>query len=104
VGTEAVVFHNAAPVGVDHLFTGAFLPDTVFPVIFIGEASARPAQNRQLDGFERLNDVVAHAIGVRDRGILSHIDTVIDASAQMLGEMAVNVFIDFGLFTLTFIK
>ena len=48
VGAEAVVFHHAAPVGVDHLFSVFLRPDAVHPVVFIREAAARPAQDGDL--------------------------------------------------------
>ena len=51
VRSEAVVFYYAAPVGVDDFLSSFFRSDAVFPVIFVSEASARPAKYRDTDLF-----------------------------------------------------
>ena len=95
---EAVVLHNAAPVGIDHLLAAFFRTDAVFPVILIREASARPAQNRNPDLFQGFNNVAAHAVHIRYIGVLSHIDALIDAASEMFRKMTVDLLIDFALF------
>ena len=57
VGSEAVVFHNAAPMGVDHFFPVFLGADAVFPVIFIRKAAARPAQHGNLHFLQRLHHI-----------------------------------------------
>ena len=44
--TETVVLNRSAPVIINHLRTVCFRADTVHPVIFVGEATARPTENR----------------------------------------------------------
>ena len=100
VRPEAVVLHDAAPVGVDHLLAVLLRTDAVLPVILVGEAAARPAQHRNLELLQRLNDVRPHAVHVRDVGVLPDIESLIDASAQVLGEMSVNLRVDVGNFLL----
>ena len=51
VCSEAVVFYDTAPVGVDDFLSSFFRSDTVFPVVFVSEASARPAKYRYFDLF-----------------------------------------------------
>jgi nitrate reductase cytochrome c-type subunit len=45
----------------------------------------------QCHGLERLDSVAPEPLDPRDAGILAHPDAVVDASAQMLGEMAVEI-------------
>ena len=94
VRPEAVVLHHAAPVDVDApgpLLRGA---DPVLPVVLIGEAAARPAQVRDLDLAEGLDDVLANAARVRDPGSGADPQPVVDAAAQMFGEVPVDVAAD----------
>ena len=49
--TEAVVFYHTAPVGVNHFLSVFFWADTILPMIFISEATARPTKNRNLHFF-----------------------------------------------------
>ncbi len=94
VGAEVVVLDDAAPVGVDH--RGALLAraDAVLPVVLVGEAPARPAQHGCLDPPKRRDHVVADATGVRDRRLGPHPDAFVDAPAEVLGEVAVDVAVD----------
>jgi len=55
---------------------------------------AGPAQHRRLDPPERGDDIIAHAPRVGDRGIFPHPDTLVDAPAQMLGEVPVDILVD----------
>ena len=94
VRAEVIVFHDAAPVGVDHrraFFAGS---DAVAPVVLIGEAAARPAELRHLERFQGGHHVVAITPGVRDGRALPHPDAFVDAAAEVLGEMAVDVLVD----------
>ena len=65
--------------------------DAVHPMVFVGETAARPAQHRHLDLLQRGDDVVADAARVGNGAVLAHPDAFIDAPAEVLGEMAVNV-------------
>ena len=97
MGAEGVVLHGAAPVVVHQLgpvFLGA---DPVHPMVLVGEAAAGPAEHRHFQGLESFQDVGPIAIYIGDGGIRSHPDTFVDAPAQMLGELAVNLGRDYGL-------
>ena len=100
VRAEGVVLHHAAPVRVDHTLSGFLRADAVLPVILIGKAAARPAQHRHANMPQRLHDVRSHAVYVRNRAVLSDKKAVIDAAAQMLGKMSVQIAVDFGSFSL----
>ena len=49
VRAEMVVLDHAAPVGIDHPLARFPRADAVLPMIFIGKAAARPAQDRDLN-------------------------------------------------------
>ena len=100
VGAEAVVLHHPAPVGVHHPLAPLLRADAVLPVVLVRKASAGPAQHGNLQPFQRLHHIGAHAVLVGDMGVLPHEQPLIDASAQMLGEMSVNLRIDVSFFLL----
>ncbi|MBL7260179.1 hypothetical protein JKJ07_38355 [Actinoplanes sp. LDG1-01] len=91
VGAEVVVLLDPAPMGVDHDRPPLFGPDAVTPVVFVGEAAARPAQVRDAQGAQGLDDVEPDAALVRDGGVLADVEAAVDAAAQMLGEVPVQV-------------
>ena len=95
VCAERIIFNNSAPVGVDHFFAHFFRADTVFPMVFVGKASARPAKNGNTHLFKRVNNVTAHTVYIRNVGILTYKKTFINTSAEMLAEMAVDILVDF---------
>ena len=64
--TEAVVLCRTAPMRIDHLLTFLLRPDPVFPVIFISEASSRPAQYRNSDLLQRLDYIASHSFFIRN--------------------------------------
>ena len=94
VGTEAVVFHDTAPVGVDHLLTGFLRSDAVLPVILIRKASAGPAKHGNLNLLQCLHHILAHTVLVGNVGVLSHKDSLVDTSSQMLGKMSLQLRVD----------
>ena len=94
VRAEGVILHHAAPVGVDHTAASRPGADSVAPVVFVGEAAAGPAQDGNLQLFQRFDNVRAHAVDVGDRRILADVEPAVNAAAQMLGEVAVNVAVD----------
>ena len=97
VNTEAVVFNDAAPVCVDHSLAVFLRADTVFPVVFVSETAARPAKNGEFHFAESLYDVGSHSLYVRNGRIFANVNAVVDASAKMLGEVTVDIFIDTAL-------
>ena len=94
VRAEAVVLHDVAPVRVDDALAVGLGADAFLPVVFVGKAAARPAQNRELDVPERLDHVRAHAVDVRDGAVLAHVEPLVDAAAQVLREVAVDLRLD----------
>ena len=97
--SEAVVLGDAAPVGVDHLLTVLLGTDAVLPVVLVGKTAAGPAQNGDLHLLQGFDDIVPHAAGIGDGRVFSDIYTFVNASAEMLGEMALylRVYVSFFL-------
>ena len=94
MGSELVAVRNATPVGVQgHRALGA-RPDAIAPVIFVGEAAAGPAHVRHVQRTQCREHVVAQAAGVRNDRVLPDPHAFIDAAAEMLGELAVDVPVD----------
>jgi hypothetical protein len=78
-------------------FTGRLrAADAVAPVVFVGEAAARPAHQRHVQVLQRADHVVAPALGVRDLRFRTDPHAFVDAGAQVLGELAVDVLVDDG--------
>ena len=94
MGTEAVIFYDAAPVGIDHFFAVFFRTDSVLPVILVRKTASRPAEHRDADLFQRFHDVTAHPVDIGNLGILAHENAFIDASSQMFGKLSVDFLID----------
>ena len=74
----------------------ALLPwtDPVHPVVLVGKATAGPAQDGRIKTLQRLDHVVADAAGVGDRRVLADPKPFVDAAAQVLGEVTVDVLVD----------
>src|SRR5690606_16410539 len=96
VRAERVALDDVAPVRVDHARPLGGIADAVAPVILVGEAPAGPTQVGDPDAPQRLDDVGADAIPVGDRGILADPEATVDAPAEMLGEVAIEVAADRG--------
>ena len=64
-------------------------------MVFVGEASARPSQHGHLQILQRLQHVVAIALGVGDVGLGTHPEPAIDAAAEVFCELAVDFLVDF---------
>jgi hypothetical protein len=92
--TEAVIFRNASPVSVDHFRALIAWPDTVTPVVFVGKATTRPTQVGYINMFKGGDNIVSHAIRIRDFRVFPYPKTIIDTSSQMLGKLSVNVSVD----------
>jgi hypothetical protein len=61
-------------------------------MVGIGKASTRPAKVRNLQLSQRVHDVLPHAVNVGDVLIVvSNIKSSINAPAQVLGEVSVDV-------------
>src|SRR3569833_943525 len=95
MGAEAVVIHHPAPMDIDAHRTLGARPDVIAPVIEVGEAAARPADHRHMDLAQGLHHILAIAMDVGDLAVLSHPDAFIETPAQMLGELAIDMAVDF---------
>ena len=92
--TEAVVFDRAAPVVVHHLRTVFFRADAVHPMIFVGKATARPAQVRDLQVFQGLEHIVPIPLRIGYIGFGTDPEPAIDAGSEVFGELTVDMFAD----------
>ena len=91
---KGVRLDDAAPVGIEgHRSRRS---DAVAPVVFIRKATAGPANVRNLNGFQRSDDIIADATRVRDFGIRTDPYPLINSVSEMLGELAEEVAVDLG--------
>ena len=97
VRAEGVVFHGASPIIVHQLGAVLTRAYAVHPMVLVGKAAAGPAQDRNFQGLEGLQDIRTVAVDIGDVTIGTHPDTFVDASAQMLGKLSVNLGRDNGL-------
>ena len=96
--TKTVIFGYVPPPYIHDFGTVGFGTDTVFPLIGIGKTAPRPAQIGDFHLFQRIDHVHTHAVFVRNFGIIfSYVKPTVDASAEVLGKMPVNVPVD-GMF------
>jgi hypothetical protein len=91
---EGVGLDDASPVGIQGRRPLVARPDAVAPVIFVGEAAARPAHVGNLDGLQRGDHVVADAAGVGDLRFRAHPDAFINAATEVLGKLAEDIAVD----------
>ena len=91
VRTEAVVLEGAAPVVVADFGALGDGTDAVHPVIVVGEAAAGPAHDGNLKLLEGVQDVEAVAVLIGDGGVLSYPQAAIDAAAEVLRKLSVNL-------------
>src|SRR5690242_13841408 len=94
MGTKTVVFHNATPMRIYHLWSGRSFPDPIVPMILICEASTWPAEIRYFDLLKRIHYVGADPSRVCNRRVFLHEKSSINTSAQVFGKMTVNVTAD----------
>src|SRR5262245_39461875 len=92
VRAECVWLDNSTPIGVEAYCS--FTPDTFPPVVLIGEATTRPANVWYLYRSKRSHDVVTDAASIRDSGIWTNPDSLVNAGTEMLGELAEDISID----------
>ena len=91
MGAEGVILADAAPVGVDDGLALRLRADTIAPVVGIGKAAARPAQHRDVQRLERIDNIAAHTVDVGNLRVFADIKALIDAAAQMLRELTVDI-------------
>src|SRR2546423_915539 len=91
VRADAVVLGDTAPVVVDDCGPELNWPNTVLPMVVVGETAAGPAQIRDLDRAERLHDVFTRGPAA---GAASRKDPIVHAAAEVFSEVAVDVTTD----------
>ncbi len=96
MGSEVVVFDDATPVGIDEFGAELAGADTIFPVVFIGEAAAWPAKNGDIELAEGLHDVLPDAARIGDGGVFADPDAFVDAPPEVFGEVAVDIGVNGG--------
>src|SRR5580692_1200693 len=82
-------FRIAPEIGAAGTFVGR--TDAVLPIVAVGEASARIADHRRLDFAKLLDQAAPNAIDVGHSRIFTNPHSVVNETAQMFGEMAVDV-------------
>src|SRR6202030_60401 len=65
--------------------------DAVPPVVAVGEAAARPAQDGSFDGAHGVDESLAHAIHVGNFRTFADPYAVVDNSAELLDEVRVDL-------------
>ena len=60
-------------------------------------SAKQPTEYRNFDLLQGLYHVVAHSVSIRNGGVFSYIQALINAAAQVLGEVAIDFFVDLAL-------
>ena len=97
MGAKGIVFKRTAPVVVDDLAATLLRAYALHPVVLVCKAASGPAEHGDAEGLQGLQDVRAIAVHIGDGGVRSHPDTLVDASAQVLGELSEQLCRDDGL-------
>src|SRR5690349_19278443 len=69
-------------------------PDTISPIVKVGETAAGPADHRDMDFFQRLHHIRPIAVDIGNLTALANPNAAIDAGSQMLAELAIDMTID----------
>jgi hypothetical protein len=65
-------------------------------MIGVGKTSSRPSKDGYIHVFKRSNNVVPVPLRIGYRGVLANPNPIVDATAQMLGKVPVNILADNG--------
>src|SRR5258708_9850 len=65
--------------------------NAVAPIVAVGEAAAREANDRRLDLAHFLDQLFANAVYVGDFGVFADPDAVVNDAAEVFGEVPVNI-------------
>ncbi|GEM_PF-6546370 len=94
MGADGVVLLHPAPVAVHTHRPFPARADAVAPMVLVGEAAARPAHHRHVQLLERGHHVLAPAARVGNGRIGPDPHAAVDAGAEVLGELAVDMAVD----------
>ena len=64
--SKTVILNNSTPMSINHFLSCLFWSDSVFPMILISKASARPAKHRHFQFLECFNYICTHTVYIRD--------------------------------------
>ena len=91
MGPEGIGLDHLSPVDVDLPRPLGARADAVAPVVIVGKAAARPAEIGAIQILQRRDHVIADSPRIGDRRVFPHPQAVIDAAAQMLHEVAIDM-------------
>ncbi len=94
---KVIGFRRVTP-KIDGLWALIFRANTIAPMINIGETAARPTQIGCIDFAKRLHHIRANPPDIGNWGIFTDPDSIVDATAEMFGKMAIDVAVDFAKF------
>src|ERR1019366_9951138 len=94
VRSKGVRLGHTAPVGIEPYDSLVERAETLAPVVLVGEAAAGPAYVRHLERLERGDHVVADTAGIRDCGIRTDPNPLVNTVAEVFGELAEDVAVD----------
>src|SRR5512146_1421428 len=94
LGTYPIGFDHLPPVNVDPAGALVVRAYTILPMIIVGKATARPTNDGWFHPAQGLDDISAKTSHVGDGRILADPDAVINAAAEVLGEMTVDIRVD----------
>ena len=63
-------------------------------MILVSKTAAGPPQHRQAHILQRVDHIAAHTVHIGNGRILAYIEAFINASAQVLAEITIDIFID----------
>ena len=63
-------------------------------MVFVGEATAGPANHWHMEIAQSRDHVIAKAVGVGNRGVLAHPHAAIDTGSKVLGKLSEDVPVD----------
>ena len=95
VRAKVVRFRRVAPPKIDAFGPLVARADAVAPMVVVGEATARPTEIWDFDFLECRDHVGAHAVNILQLRILAYPQAIVNAAAQVLGEVAIDVAADF---------
>ena len=95
MGTKTVVFGYISPPSVDNSRPVGLGANAIFPMVGIRKTATWPAQVGNFEFDQGVDHVFAHAVYSWNFGVVfAHVNSIVDAPAQVLGKVAVDVLAD----------
>src|SRR5690554_5395725 len=92
--TKTVVLNGTSPKNILNLRpfrNGTYI---IFPMIGVGKAAARPTKHRYLKFFKRLQNILPITVLIRNVGIGTYPNAIINTSPQVFSKLPVDVFVN----------